>query len=247
MLEQQQEQLVHGLQDMYHKLQAANLWTGPTLSESTGHPLTHDILSHLGIIGARHDGSEDEVTFEENCENLQARLIEKGAGFVKRRESFSSESDRSHPERPSPRHTPLLAKSPDSFSFNTTPTQSPAPRQRQTFPPARRSPLYQNTPAANDPQLFQNDWTMTGNAPAIMQSRFALETPALDSTLDDVDDVQQGFLDSPVSSEFTFDPIAPLSPHSWYGYGSMADMDFLYGQSNMDFDFKNFTEPQGAH
>ncbi|RMY94359.1 hypothetical protein D0864_05546 [Hortaea werneckii] len=43
MLEQQQGQLVSGLQHMYRRLIKTQAWTGPKLDEVNGAPLTHNI------------------------------------------------------------------------------------------------------------------------------------------------------------------------------------------------------------
>ena len=95
MLEQQQGQLVAGLQDMYKQLQSAQAWTGPALPEADGHPLTHDILAALNLLESKSDGTGEFETFEEDCHQLQSKLIADGAGFVQRRGSFTSDSDHS--------------------------------------------------------------------------------------------------------------------------------------------------------
>ena len=89
MLEQQQGQLVTALQEMYHRLSAAHAWSGPTLSEATGHPLTHDILASLNLLESKQDGSGELEAFEEDCQKLQTKLLANGAGYVHRRGSFS--------------------------------------------------------------------------------------------------------------------------------------------------------------
>lgn len=50
MLERQQAQLVAGLQEMYKRMQSGRGWIGAPLDEAVGHPLTHDILSSLGVL-----------------------------------------------------------------------------------------------------------------------------------------------------------------------------------------------------
>lgn len=50
MLENQQDQLVWGLQEMYHRLHKASLWDDEPLEESGGQPLTHGILAALGVL-----------------------------------------------------------------------------------------------------------------------------------------------------------------------------------------------------
>jgi hypothetical protein len=56
MLEKQHNQLVGGLQEMYQRLRKASLWEGEPLDESSGRPLTHDILAALNFL----EPSEDE-------------------------------------------------------------------------------------------------------------------------------------------------------------------------------------------
>lgn len=50
MLEKQHNQLVCGLQEMYQRLRKASLWEGEPLDESSGRPLTHDILAALNFL-----------------------------------------------------------------------------------------------------------------------------------------------------------------------------------------------------
>ena len=57
MLEQQQSQLVAGLQATYKRLQKAQVWNGPNLAEANGYPLTHDILAALDLLEVKNDGS----------------------------------------------------------------------------------------------------------------------------------------------------------------------------------------------
>ena len=61
MLEQQQSWLVHGLQELYRRAIEGESWSGDLLNaETNGHPLTHDILTRLGVL----DRSKGEI-FEE--------------------------------------------------------------------------------------------------------------------------------------------------------------------------------------
>lgn len=93
MLEQQQSQLVAGLQETYRRLVGANMWPGSLLEEPEGHPLTHDILTVLDIIHPKPDSPLDH--FEEDPERLQQRLVAQGAPYIARRGSFSSDSEHS--------------------------------------------------------------------------------------------------------------------------------------------------------
>ncbi|KAJ5197406.1 hypothetical protein N7449_007885 [Penicillium cf. viridicatum] len=69
-LEQQQVWLVHGLQALYHCITKGEGWPGDPLNiEPNGYPLTHDLLTRLGILD--HFLGE---RFEENPEILQNGL-----------------------------------------------------------------------------------------------------------------------------------------------------------------------------
>lgn len=257
MLEQQQSQLVQGLQEMYHRMLAANMWDGPTLSEATGHPLTHDILLALGLLEKRQD-SDETIAFEEDVEKLQARLIAEGAVMTKRRGSMSSDSDsHSHRAHSSSHSTPVLSKPTlfkENFSFNSraptsSPTsRSPAPKQRRTHPPAVQSPLHQNPPMTNnDPQLYQPEWSLAGhtlsNPEAIMKASFALKMPCLQQQQQPAFDFtgQETFIDSPMTSEFDFTDLG-YAHMGGNGFGGGPMQDFGYGGYDpmMDVDFKSF-------
>jgi len=191
MLEQQQSQLVSGLQETYRRLNAAHAWTGPTLTESNGHPLTHDILHALNLLESRVDGSGELETFEEDCQKLQSRLLADGAGYIHRRGSFSSDSDHSQHHSSQPRHTapaPALSRPGfrDSFDFTSAasspcPPQSPAPRpHRHTHPTVQTSPL-QTSPLSHDPQFYQAEWALSDLSPAesLMQTpRYGMQPTA---------------------------------------------------------------------
>lgn len=206
MLEQQQTQLVSGLQEMYTRLLAANAWSGPALSESNGHPLTHDILAALDLLESKNDGSGEMETFEEDCQKLQSKLIAEGAGFTQRRGSFSSDSEHSqHGHARSVSHsTPTLSKPAvfkDNFNFSAPPSPPadpsplPAPRHRQSFPPAQPSPLQQSSPLASDPQFYQAEWAypQSSGGENFMRSNYAMKSPELDQSLGNMDDMSNSF------------------------------------------------------
>lgn len=74
MLEQQQHQLVTGLQELYELVIGNQGWKGDPLKESTnGHPLTHDILERLGVL--KLDSNIETEKFEENLDMLRQKLI----------------------------------------------------------------------------------------------------------------------------------------------------------------------------
>jgi hypothetical protein len=59
-LEKQHNQLVRGLQEMYQRLREASLWKGEPLDESSGRPLTHDILAALNFLEPKEDCRDEE-------------------------------------------------------------------------------------------------------------------------------------------------------------------------------------------
>lgn len=130
MLENQQAQLVTGLQELYRRLQNGEGWLGAPLKESTkGGPLTHEILERLGAL--KHDNHYHDDSFEENLESLQYKLLANGSGFMQRGMSFdtNSEADKS------PIFEPVMHQKPSHFTNPwtmshlppTPPTNSPRP------------------------------------------------------------------------------------------------------------------------
>lgn len=118
MLEQQQQQLVTGLQELYELVINNQGWKGAPLQESTnGHPLTHDILERLGAL--KIDPNVEHERFEENLDILRQKMVVESA------ESPQSRLVDSHFQNPSP------------FSEGTSPThylKDPCPTLHQ-FPP----------------------------------------------------------------------------------------------------------------
>ncbi|KAI9891605.1 MAG: hypothetical protein M1814_002539 [Vezdaea aestivalis] len=91
MLEQQQSQLVSGLQELYQRTQNGKGWTGKPLKDSgSGHPLTHDILESLGAL--KYEPSSRQMSFEEDLESMQRQLFGNGALAMRRQSSEGSES-----------------------------------------------------------------------------------------------------------------------------------------------------------
>ncbi|KAI9847262.1 MAG: hypothetical protein M1837_002848 [Sclerophora amabilis] len=92
MLEQQQEQLVTGLQELYRRFQSGEGRAGSPLADAgSGHPLTHDILQYLGALRPDRGGSDGG--FEEDLSLMQQRLFENGAAPMIRHASSDTESD----------------------------------------------------------------------------------------------------------------------------------------------------------
>ncbi|KAK5172862.1 Fluconazole resistance protein 1 [Saxophila tyrrhenica] len=194
MLEQQQGQLVTGLQDMYRRLLSGEPWPGKQLSEANGQPLTHDILAGLGLLEARNDGSGEFEPFEEDFDKIQSRLLAGGADYVHRRGSFSSDSDRSQHTygKSTAQSTPPVTKAPVfdknfTLSASPSPAQSPAPRQRRSHPPALQSLLHSAPPLTNDGPMFQSEWY--SEPKNMTRSNFGVKTPQLDQNVDQMNDM----------------------------------------------------------
>lgn len=142
MLENQQSQLVMGLQELYRRTQNGQGWLGSPLKETShGAPLTHDILERLGAL--KQDGHPNTGdVFEEDLDSMQQRLIANGAGFMARDTSPDSDSESGQSpmfEQIAPQKTVFS----DPFSMNsfppTPPNQSPYPQAARTVPSKMQS------------------------------------------------------------------------------------------------------------
>ena len=92
MLEQQQAQLVNGLQELYKRLITGQEWEGPLLDDGeNGRPLTHDILDGLGVL--QNDSGSPSEAFEDDLEALQGRLRDDRSQPVQRNHSSDSEEE----------------------------------------------------------------------------------------------------------------------------------------------------------
>ena len=140
MLEQQQLQLVNGLQELYERLVNNQGWKGAPLEISnSGHPLTHDILERLGAL--KLDSQINYEVFEENVDAMRKRLIADGAPPMQRPSSAASDYDQSQP----------------SFADPMSPIFSEPLQTFQQFPPTppSRSPQFQSSqnPCAYPPTI----------------------------------------------------------------------------------------------
>lgn len=140
MLENQQSQLVSGLQELYKRTQTGQGWTGSPLKETShGAPLTHDILERLGAL--KQDGHSTGDVFDEDLTSMQQRLIANGAGFMARDNSSDSDSEAGQsPMFEQMSQKPVFS---DPFSMHgfppTPPNQSPYPQAARTVPSKMQS------------------------------------------------------------------------------------------------------------
>ncbi|KAF2008230.1 hypothetical protein P154DRAFT_569044 [Amniculicola lignicola CBS 123094] len=153
MLEQQQAQLVSGLRELYGRLQSGQGWPGQPLREAqNGHPLTHDILERLDLLHSTNDSGNNYEGFEDDCNRMQQKLLERGAPYTHRRGSVSSDSEHtssssSYGGTPTTKSIPYT----DPFARHnappTPPMNSPFPRQSQIAPSSikQESPMVPTT------------------------------------------------------------------------------------------------------
>lgn len=127
MLEEQQQQLVGGLQVLYDIVINGKGWKGAPLKKSkNGYPLTHDILERLRVLTTDSDMDIIEGGFEEDLEALRKRLAAKGDGPG---QTDSTESDYHHNQPPYPdRHSPQSLFTDVQFSHHNNLPPTP-PRQ----------------------------------------------------------------------------------------------------------------------
>lgn len=172
MLEQQQTQLVAGLRELYSRLQKGESWPGQPLRETSGgHPLTHDILERLDLLHPSSESSSNYDGFEDDCNRMQQKLLERGAPFTHRRGSVSSDSEHGHTSSPSSHTgTPITRSSlayASPFARNnappTPPMNSPFPRQSQMASPIKQeprmvSPTFMDASALDPSPLSRTAW-----------------------------------------------------------------------------------------
>jgi len=263
MLEQQQGQLVAGLQEMYKQLHSAQAWTGPALAEANGHPLTHDILAALDLLESKNDGTGEPEAFEEDFRRLQSKLLADGAGYMQRRGSSSSESEHSQHEkrrsRPASHGTPTTTKAPifkENFNFSSSSSpvpQSPAPRPRQSFPPSQPSTLQQTAPVSSDPQFYQAEWSIPdmSSPEHIMRSKYTMQAPELQHhSLPDIENMFSNnlFDASALGYDANFGGMPMTSypqqfPHPAFSSGAHSMQDYGPGLDAMnDVEFSKFVQ-----
>ena len=266
MLEQQQSQLVSGLQEMYRRLREGQRWHGPLLSESTGHPLTHDILAALDLLEVKHDGSGEPEDFEEDPGKLQSKLFRAGAPCMRRKSSISSESDRSQHARngSTTANTPTTLKSPifrDSFTFNDSPSpayQTPViapPQKRHTHPPIQQSTLQQSRSISDYPDSMPQNWnSMTDRRypDASMRARIAMPVAPYQSSFDETPGLlnTEDWMEPEVTYDSSFNayPSYPVqfSNQSMTQFDpNPAFQDFGASLESMDVEFNSWISTAG--
>lgn len=156
-LEQQQSQLVAGLQDLYHRLVMANAWNGSTLPELHGHPLTHDILAALDLLKVRHD-SEERQSWDEDSEKCMSATQSDYTALMQRNDSFvwGSEYEQVQSKSNSTPTPSAFAARDEDFMFRSQPwIQSPtlSPEHWQPCQLLHRPPLQQE-PKLNEHAMF---------------------------------------------------------------------------------------------
>ena len=104
MLEQQQQQLVNGLQELYDIVISNRGWKGSLLNDSTnGRPLTHDLLERVGAL--KLDSNVEAERFEEDLDLLRQKVaLDEGGSPPNVSTDSGFQSQTAFPECSSPRH-----------------------------------------------------------------------------------------------------------------------------------------------
>lgn len=242
MLEQQQNQLVAGLQEMYRRLQNGEKWPGPPLVDGpNGHPLTHDILARLDLLHTQEDPSHQYEGFEEDCGRMQRRLLDSGAPFIKRRGSFSSDSEHDHD------HQQL---SPTSIGTPHSATPTSAPAHQPTFshpfarppmtPPTSQSPAlgtpFLNTSFKNSPRPQISSVPPATLHPSALQDAWGPSTLNTNPTLEDSMEFDSF---SPYDFQTTnFEPAMTSSASGVMGFGTTGPIlinEFVNDPTDLEF------------
>lgn len=169
MLEQQQAQLVTGLQELYRRIVDGESWNGPRLDDGgAGQPRTHDILDRLGALkqDARTDGPST-CTFEEDFNCLQRRLYESGAPPMLRYRSLSLDSDlgQASPGAATTSQGQAIDPALAQNAFPLTPPLSTAfPTPSPLDIPTTYTPATTTTPAMNSAPILPGSWLPPGSA-----------------------------------------------------------------------------------
>ena len=123
MLEQQQLQLVNGLQELYDRLVNHKGWEGASLDcSNNGHPLTHDILERLGAL--KLESQINYEVFEDNIDAMRKRLLADGALPTQSPSSVESEYEQSPTSFADPSSPKMLFNEPLQ-NFNQFPPTPP--------------------------------------------------------------------------------------------------------------------------
>lgn len=176
LLEQQQAQLVGGLQELYRRTVTGHGWPGLPLQDSgNGHPLTHDILERLGVLETEGSGESD--SFEEDLELMQQRLLEGGSGFARRQDPSDSESE--HTPTPNPFFEPCASTGAlfhETFPMRQMPPTPPlhSPYHASNRPTSLMQPLDHSV---SHLQLAPGNGHASMN-PAILQQQSWCSSPA---------------------------------------------------------------------
>ncbi|KAE8353853.1 hypothetical protein BDV28DRAFT_99302 [Aspergillus coremiiformis] len=112
MLEEQQGWLVCGVQTLYQRLMHGAGWPGrPLRCEQNGHPLTHDLLSHLGAINRPEHEAEGEFTTRQSEDITSQNPSETRPDSAPFSPTLPYTLDGASSLAPSTRHTPSLKTS----------------------------------------------------------------------------------------------------------------------------------------
>jgi hypothetical protein len=206
MLEKQHNQLVCCVQEMYQRLRKASLWEGELLDESSGRPLTHDILAGLNLLEPQEDGSDAEF-----IERPRSIPMPDGVADDAEKTPAASSQESSQPTPQS--HTKVMFIDSD-VSAQTSPPTSPTETSslstlepqhsldKPTSRPQRQETSKQPLPILSPPIQLDLDLDPLWTSPLyeFSTSRSQVETPMYDT------------MNTLNSTNWCFDPPALLPP-----------------------------------
>ena len=237
MLERQQAQLAEGLQEMYKQLKKANVWSGSSLCEKSGHPLTHDILVSLNLLGQNRDES-----FEPDVCPSQKKTLPPAFGYAHHgRPSTCSDSEQNQQgnDRKASLHASIEpAPLKDTFHL-TSELRPPAlvPKRQRSSSPRSSQPSFAQTLCFQyqGPQLYQleHQYSDMKRKPNLLSASPEFQQQEIRPDLFDEDQVDQ--MDGPIGSNFgiNLDLIAQCPvPFN----DPTVDMDFDYHSEMLAYD-----------
>jgi hypothetical protein len=189
--------LIVGLQDMYRRLLAAQLWPGDPLPEVNGHPRTHSILAELGLLRNKQGTSGDVELFEDDCRKMRQRVLPQDTpqdtAVTADSGSFNINVDLGSSSVASPSHIPPFSANASLSDDNEVSLgKSSAPPEIHACASEMTKPLLSIEPSALDESvwnmdvLFLSDYTeldSSGCMPETTRPQFALQAQSLHESI----------------------------------------------------------------
>ena len=223
MLEQQQLQLVNGLQELYKRSVSGRTWTGPVLQDpGNGRPLTHDILETLGVLKQRTRSKLG--SFEEDLDVMQRKLVTGGASFEHHRGSPDTEPDTS-PIQVSPIQMSFLESIPQKQMFTDPFNSSQMPTPPLESPQRRLS--HEDAQIHSGAASYTGPQRLTSMNPGMIQHRQSwVPCPAVYSDGMDFQPFDTSLDFANIKSEQQLRPVSISEASSGLAFPDWSEDDF---------------------